>query len=66
MGEHNYTFIQSSYKQKAPSLDKLPYILWKIKTKGFSLLQRAFITMLISIFAFGYISLIYLFITEGL
>ena len=66
MGENNYTFIQSSYEQKPLSLEKVPYHLWKIKTKGFSILQRAFIAMLISIFVFGYASLIYMFITEGL
>lgn len=66
MGENNYTIVQSSYKQRTLTFEKVPYYLWKMKTKGFSLLQKAIITTLVSIFAFGFASLMYLFITEGL
>lgn len=66
MGENNYTIMQSSYKQRALSLEKVPFYLWKTKTKGFNFFQRAIITTLVSIFTFGYVLLMYFFITEGL
>ena len=66
MGENNYTIVQSSYKERTRTFEKVPSYLWNARTKGFSLLQKAIITTLVSIFAFGFVSLMYLFITEGL
>jgi len=66
MGENNYTIVQSSYKRRALTFEKIPNYLWKIKTKGFNLFQKTIIAALVSIFAFGFVSLIYLFITKGL
>jgi len=66
MGENNYTIVQNSYRQRTLTLQKIPYYFWKMKTKGLNIFQKVFITTLVSIFAFGYISLMYFFITEGL
>ena len=66
MGENNYTIVQSSYKQRALRFEKVPHYLWRLKTRGFNVFQRTIITALVSIFTFGFVSLIYFFITEGL
>jgi hypothetical protein len=66
MGENNYTIVQRPRKRKALTFDKVPYYLWKLKTREFNALQTIIVAALISIFAFGFIALIYLFFTEGL
>jgi len=66
MGVKDYTIVQSSFRQDTLTFRKIPFTLWKRKTKGFNGLQKAFITSLVSIFAFGFVSLVYFFITEGL
>lgn len=66
MGVKNYTIVQSSFRQDSLSFRKIPYALWSTKTRGFNTVQKAVITSLVSFFAFGFVSLVYFFITEGL
>ena len=63
MGENNYTIDQSSYKPKTLTFEKIPYHLWKFKTKGFNLFQRIVVTALASMVAFAFVSLLYVCIT---
>lgn len=66
MGVKDYTIVQSSFRQESLSFGKIPFALWKRKTGGFNAVQKTVITSLVSFFAFGFVSLVYFFITEGL
>ncbi|MEQ6125037.1 hypothetical protein AAON49_12595 [Pseudotenacibaculum sp. MALMAid0570] len=66
MGVKNYTIVQSSYKQRTLTFKRIPFYLWKLKTRGFNGVQLTIVTALMSFFVFAFVSLIYFFITKGL
>ncbi len=66
MGVKNYTIVQNSYRRGTLSFKKIPFYLWRIKTRGFNGIQKTIITALMTIFVFAFVSLIYFFITKGL